>query len=279
MKTFEDQVRPVIESNANPAYDKAQALRLYVEKAVMDALIAEDMNRYSNALKATGGAVDDIEPISRFHEAFQDEVDADYAAAVLGLETETFLESIRENVGLQNAGLLVLDSPNGSMKRDAWTSNFPAVIYALDFPDEQVDSPSQPDQPPGTVVHIPDPNLRAAIAETLGTSPNAPITVGEMERLASLHARDRGIQDLTGLQFAINLRGMLDLRDNQISDISPLAGLTELRELEINRNAISDISAVRGLTNLTLLTLKDNQITDISPVAGLTQLVGTLYFE
>ena len=32
MKTFEDQVRSVIESNTNPAYDKAQALRLYVEQ-------------------------------------------------------------------------------------------------------------------------------------------------------------------------------------------------------------------------------------------------------
>ena len=59
----------------------------------------------------------DIEPISRFHEVFQGPVDAAYAAAVVGLETEAFLEKIRENVGLQNIGLLVLDSDNGSMKR------------------------------------------------------------------------------------------------------------------------------------------------------------------
>ena len=32
MKTFEDEVRVVIESNATPAYDKEQALRLYVEQ-------------------------------------------------------------------------------------------------------------------------------------------------------------------------------------------------------------------------------------------------------
>ena len=36
MKTFEDQVRAAIESNANPPYNKAQALRLYVEQSVMD---------------------------------------------------------------------------------------------------------------------------------------------------------------------------------------------------------------------------------------------------
>ena len=47
-----------------------------------------------------------VEPISRFHEAFQGPVDAAYAAAVVGLETETFLEKVRENTGLQNVGLL-----------------------------------------------------------------------------------------------------------------------------------------------------------------------------
>ena len=69
-----------------------------------------------------------------FHEVFQGSVDVAYATAVVGLETEAFLEKIRENVGLQNAGLLVLDSANGSMKRDAWTSNFRDILFALDFP-------------------------------------------------------------------------------------------------------------------------------------------------
>ena len=91
MKTFEDQVRSVIESNATPAYDKAQALRLYVEQSEMDARLSEDMDRYRVALTKTGGAVGDIEPISRFHEVFQGPVDAAYAAAVVGLETEAFL--------------------------------------------------------------------------------------------------------------------------------------------------------------------------------------------
>ena len=276
VKTFEDEVRAVIESNTAPAYDKAQALRLYVEQSEMDALLQEDTDRYKEALAATGGAFDGIEPISRFHEVFQGTVDASYAAAVVGLETEAFLEKIRENIGLQNIGLLVLDSENGSMKRDAWTSNFRDILFALDFP-ELVDKPPvrpEPDRLPGAVVHIPDTNLRAAIAEALGKSPNAPITVEEMEGLRNLDARSRDIHDLTGLQLATNLRSMLDLRDNQISDISPIAGLINLRELEINRNIISDISPVRGLTNLTLLVFKGNQISDISPIAGLINLRG-----
>ena len=124
MKTFEDQVRSVIESNTNPPYNKAQALRLYVEKSDMDTRVGVDMERYRGALEATGGAFGGVEPISRFQEAFQGPVDAAYAAAVVGLETETFFEKVRENTGLQNVGLLVLEGENGSVKRDAWTSSF-----------------------------------------------------------------------------------------------------------------------------------------------------------
>ena len=279
MKTFEDQVRSVIESNATPAYDKAQALRLYVEQSEMDTLLGEDMDRYRVALTKTGGAVDDIEPIQRFHEVFQGPVDVAYAAAVVGLETEAFLEKIRENVGLQNIGLLVLDSENGSMKRDAWTSSFKEVVSALNFP-ESFTPPTvitPPEPKPGAIVQIPDPNLRAAIAEELGKSPNVPITVQEMEGLGRLVALNKGIRDLTGLQFATNLKDLF-LRDNQISNLSPIAGLIRLRILALTYNPISDLSALRGLINLTSLEMYHIPISDLSPLAGLINLEA-LYFD
>ena len=275
MKTFEDQVRSVIESNATPAYDKEQALRLYAEQSKMDALLQEDMERYKEALEATGGESGGIEPISRFHEVFQGPVDASYAAAVVGLETEVFLEKIRENLGLQNIGLLVLDSANGSVKRDAWTSSFRDIVFALDFPERFTPPPviTPPKPIPGTVVHIPDPNLRAVIAEALGKSPNAPITVEETERLGRLEARNRGIQDLTGLQFATNL-SRLNLRDNHISDLSPLAGLVQLRRLELDHSftQLSDLSPLGGLINLEYFNFSFGNISDLSPLGGLINL-------
>ena len=278
MKTFEDQVRSVIESNTNPTYDKAQALRLYVEKSEMDVHVTEDMERYRSALEETGGTFGDIEPISRFHEAFQGDVDAAYAAAVVGLETEAFLEKIRENVGLQNAGLLVLGSPSGSVKRDAWTSSFRDIVFALNFPTLVVVPPvvTPPEQKPGAVVRIPDLNLHAAIAEALGKSPNAPITVGEMEGLGRLDARNRGIQDLTGIQFATNL-SRLNLGDssesgNQVSDLSPLAGLINLKDLSLWGNPVSDLSPLKGLKNLDRLVFSHTQVADLSPIARLINL-------
>ena len=274
MKTFEDQVRSVVESNATPAYDKAQALRLYVEQSEMDVRLGEDMEKYRVALTKTGGAVGDIEPISRFHEVFQGPVDAAYAAAVVGLETEAFQEKIRENIGLQNIGLLVLDSENGSMKRDTWTSSFRDIVFALDFPERFTPPPviTPPVAIQGAVAHIPDPNLRAAVAAELGKRPNAPITVEEMATLGPrFEVPNRGIQDLTGLQFATSLR-QLNLNDNEISDLSPLAGLINLRELWINHSLVSDISPLRGLTYLTKLWLRRSLVSDLSPIAGLTGL-------
>ena len=269
MKTFKDQVRSVIESNTNPPYDKAQALRLYVEKSNMDARVGEDMNRYRGALEATGGAIGGVEPISRFHEAFQGPVDAAYAAAVVGLETQTFLERVRENRGLQNVGLLALEGENGSVKRDTWTSSFRDVMYALDYP-EQVGGPpvvTQPDVIPGGQVHIPDPNLRIMIAEELGKNSDVPITVEEMQRLGTLESRDRRVHDLTGLQFATNLTH-LELDNSRVSDLSHLKGLTNLNFLEVH-GELADLSPIAGLIHLEHLDVSGTKVSDLTPIAGL----------
>ena len=249
MKTFEDEVRAVIEQNANPPFDKAQALRLYVENVEMEALVEEDTDRYRQALEKTGGVFGGIEPIQRFHEAFQGPLDAAHAAAAVGLEAEVFLEKIRGNASLENLGLLVLE--NSTVKRDTWTSKFSEVVFALDFPEESEVTPVDPqtERIPGASVNIPDPNLRAVIAEALGKAPNAVITVADMATLTHLDAEGMDIQDLNGLQFATNLEE-LRLRDNPLSDLSPLSGLTTLKEVEISGESLSDLSPLAGLINL-----------------------------
>ena len=133
MKTFEDQVRPVIEQNRNPSYDKAQALRLYAEKSEMDALVREDIARYRRAIAAAGGVFGGSEPIQQLVKQFEGPLDATHAAAEVGLETAAFLKKIRENSTLQNAGLLVLGVEKGTVKRDAWESEFGKVVFDLNL--------------------------------------------------------------------------------------------------------------------------------------------------
>jgi len=84
-------------------------------------------------------------------------------------------------------------------------------------------------------VRFGDANLKAAVEATLGkTSPTATDLLG----LTRLDASEKGIASLTGLEFAINLVE-LDLWSNEISDLSPLAGLTHLTVLGLQRNALS----------------------------------------
>ena len=138
-------------------------------------------------------------------------------------------------------------------------------------------------------VHIPDPGLRAEISRELD---GAPITRETMLQLTELYARDRGITDLTGLEYAHNVKWLtlvysnitdlapisdlrlegLQLWDNQVSDLSPIAGMRSLIRLDLAYNQVSDISALANLTNLKLLELQHNRITDITPLAGLTSL-------
>ena len=133
IRRFKDQVRPAVEGFRNPAYNKAQVLRLYVEKSIMDTLINEDIVRYKQALEEVGGVFGGIEPIQQLVKQFGGPLNADYAAAEVGMETDEFLKKIRENSALQNAGLPVLNVENGTVKRDAWESEFRAVVSGLTF--------------------------------------------------------------------------------------------------------------------------------------------------
>ncbi len=133
MKTFDDQVRSVIEQNLNPTYDKAQALRLYAEKSTMDALVREDIARYRQAIEAAGGVFGGTEPIQQLVKQFEGPLDAAHAAGEVGMQTDDFLKKIRENSTLQNAGLLVLGVEKGSIKRDAWESEFGTATSVLNL--------------------------------------------------------------------------------------------------------------------------------------------------
>ena len=274
MKTFEDEVRAVI-LKAPDGLAKDQGLRLYVEQSVMDDHVEEDTKRYREALEKTGGVFGGIEPVHRFHEAFQGPVDAAHAAAAVGLETEMFLEKIRENPSLQRLGLSALESENGDVKRDAWTSNFSAVISALNSPDDTVTRPVEPviDLRPGDLVSIPDPSLRAAVAEILGKAVGSQITAVDMSRLTRIVADEAGIRDLTGLEAATRLE-RIEFRHNSISDLSPLAGLIRLNNIKLRGNRITDVSPLAGLTNVDWLGLEENEISDLSPLEGLIKLNG-----
>ena len=120
------------------------------------------------------------------------------------------------------------------------------------------------------VVDIPDANLEAAIREALSI-PTDPLTDVDLASLTLFSAQEKGITNLTGLEYCVNLTNLY-LGDNDISDISLLSGLTNLMELEIYENNITNISPLTGLIKLDWLLLYSNNITDITTLEGLTNL-------
>ena len=120
---------------------------------------------------------------------------------------------------------------------------------------------------PPEVVSIADPHLAAAIRSQIGQS----ITTHTILKLTKLDADKKGIKNLTGLEHAHNLKDLL-LRNNAISDVSPLSELTQLTFLGLDGNTISDVSTLSELTELRILGLRDNTISDVSPLSELKQL-------
>ena len=274
MKPFQDGVREVIQQQPNPPFDKAQALRLYVEKATMDTLVQEDTQRFREALEAAGGIFGGIEPVERFHREFEEPLAVAHAAASVGLTPSAFQEEIQNGKLQRFVGLQSLLLANGRVQRDTWTSQFGNITASLFSEDIVINVINDTDVINGTPgVHIPDLQLRAAIHKTLGKSQSVQLTSEDMLRLRELHADRKGIRDVTGLEHATNLE-RLELRHNAISDLTPLRNLTRLHNIKLRDNLIVDVSPLDELKNVGWLGLEDNRITDLSPLSGLVKLDG-----
>jgi hypothetical protein len=115
-------------------------------------------------------------------------------------------------------------------------------------------------------VAVRDPNLESAIRVQIG-QPFGFLTQSSLARLVSLDARNLNLFSLEGLQHASNLR-FLDVSNNNISDISPLAGLgATLETLDLENNDVFDITALQGLVFLRNLNICGNRVASLTPLA------------
>ena len=139
--------------------------------------------------------------------------------------------------------------------------------------------------PPTANEHwMPDANLRAAVRKALGLKPSEALTQRKMQGLTFLDASyygrivGNGTNDLTGLEHATQLTTLI-LVNHRVSDLSPLTGLTSLKDLDLTGTlTITDISPLRGLASLTDLDLTQSRITDLSPLADLKSLTDLRLF-
>ncbi|MEO2075121.1 MAG: leucine-rich repeat domain-containing protein [Bacillus sp. (in: firmicutes)] len=138
------------------------------------------------------------------------------------------------------------------------TTNKPPTARSFGFTSGQAEGP------------IVDANLAAAIKKQLGIA-DRELSEADVASLVHLDAQGLGIGSLEGLQHAVNLQ-FLALDHNNITDVTPLQGLTQLTDLYLNDNQLETVAPLAGLTNVEALTLDNNRLTDLSPVSSLTKL-------
>jgi len=115
--------------------------------------------------------------------------------------------------------------------------------------------------------------------------PEGDITIAEAEAVESLDLKEQApdspsprIKDISALEYFKNLK-WLDLSYQNIEDLSPIAGLTQLEVLQIwGAGSIRDFSALSNLNNMLDLTIADGgginfTNTDMQNLAGMTNII------
>ncbi len=114
-------------------------------------------------------------------------------------------------------------------------------------------------------VSVPDGRLRRLVMEETARNTrhvDDPVTADRLALLRSLHAFNRGVFNLTGLEAAGNLTE-LHLGSNGVSDLAPLSGLP-LATLDLDDNLVTDLSPLVGTDSLKTLRLNRNPLSEES---------------
>ncbi|MXV75359.1 hypothetical protein F4Z99_13945, partial [Candidatus Poribacteria bacterium] len=195
--------------------------------------------------------------------------------------------------GITNTQHIVPDLDGEMYLKQVPSANSVGIVTVLEI---ATGAPEEPES-----AWMPDAALRAVVRKEMGLPTHITLEKSRMQQLIHVDGNNKGIIDLTGLEFATNLRILhVGGHKNQITDLRPLANLTSLEHLYIWRkppntrlvaldirplakltnlwalslagNGITDITLLADMKKLDKLILTDNRIEDFSPLAGLTNL-------
>lgn len=112
------------------------------------------------------------------------------------------------------------------------------------------------------VVYTPNESLRNAVTRDPGLQACLDQTLARLEetdpaRITLLACPGAGVETLAGIEVLAGLE-QLELGDNQITDLNPLASLKSLRVLGLRNNRVGDTRALQTLPILRFLSLEGN---------------------
>lgn len=92
-----------------------------------------------------------------------------------------------------------------------------------------------------------------------------------LEDFEEFELADSGLESLDGIEYCRHIK-ILDVSNNNISDISNLWNLRDLEELYLGNNQIGYIDILSNLSKLRIVDLSGNDVDDISPLFELKNL-------
>jgi internalin A len=125
---------------------------------------------------------------------------------------------------------------------------------------------------PTDTVTFADPVFRTCVAAALGMRPSHPITPAQAASVTDLDCGELSPTSLGGAQALTNLTTLSVSYGSTVSDLTPLAGLSRLRELTLPFSRITDLAPLRGLTGLERVDVYGNPVSGLAPLSALTRL-------
>ena len=95
--------------------------------------------------------------------------------------------------------------------------------------------------------------------------------IAAMPKLQRLTLNDCSLSTVSGLETAQSLT-YLNLSNNTIRNLEPLAYLMKLQEIDLQHNALTSLTSLSGLTELQKLNVSYNSLTSVAPIATCTKL-------
>lgn len=95
--------------------------------------------------------------------------------------------------------------------------------------------------------------------------------IGTLPNLQRLTLNDCGLSTASGIDKAQSLV-YLDLGNNTIRNLEPLAFLMKLQEVDLQHNAVTGLNSLSGLSDLQSLNVSYNSLTSVAPLATCTKL-------
>ena len=112
---------------------------------------------------------------------------------------------------------------------------------------------------------FPDKGLEAAVRQEVFAKRynTEPLTKDDVKNISQVKGKGKGIKSLAGIENCVAVQEV-DLENNEVTDLAPLAGLKQIQLLVLTKNKIESIAPLADLERIQYLELSGNAVSDLA---------------